>query len=215
MGEPGDVTSAPGSGPILRRSDVADAICSVPTCPEPVRARGLCGAHYKRWNKDGNVRPDVPLKNGKGFARWSALHMRLRDRRGPANTHPCAWPECNSLAYDWALDHRIEGLALHADPDGRDAGRAYCLDLNAYIPLCRHHHVHLDQLLEFCSKAGHRRTSHGVGSKCSPCQREVAHRLHLLRQDAAGVLGISGTEFKRRYGQSAHAVADVLSQHQA
>ena len=40
---------------------MTDATCSVPTCKGSVNARGLCGGHYARWRKTGDVQADVPL----------------------------------------------------------------------------------------------------------------------------------------------------------
>lgn len=35
--------------------------CSVPTCDRPVRARGWCASHYRRWQRHGDVRADLPI----------------------------------------------------------------------------------------------------------------------------------------------------------
>lgn len=47
----------PGKG-----SDVTNVTCSVKTCPNPARERGWCAGHYKRWQKYGDVRAEVPFQ---------------------------------------------------------------------------------------------------------------------------------------------------------
>jgi hypothetical protein len=40
--------------------------CTVEGCGRLARARGWCLAHYKRWQKHGDVRADVPLRGAAG-----------------------------------------------------------------------------------------------------------------------------------------------------
>jgi hypothetical protein len=35
--------------------------CSVPTCERPVRARGWCASHYRRWQRHGDVHAALPI----------------------------------------------------------------------------------------------------------------------------------------------------------
>lgn len=37
--------------------------CSVEECERPKYARGWCDAHYERWQKTGDIRPDVPIES--------------------------------------------------------------------------------------------------------------------------------------------------------
>lgn len=41
--------------------------CAVENCGRPVRARGWCAAHYKRWLATGDVRADVPFRGTVDF----------------------------------------------------------------------------------------------------------------------------------------------------
>lgn len=54
--------------------------CSVPDCPSPPRARGLCWTHYKRWYTHGDpltvLRIHDPGRRCSvdGCQQWVALH---------------------------------------------------------------------------------------------------------------------------------------------
>jgi hypothetical protein len=37
--------------------------CSVPSCLRPAKAHGLCGAHYERLRKSGNIKPELPVRS--------------------------------------------------------------------------------------------------------------------------------------------------------
>lgn len=36
--------------------------CCVQECPRPVEKRGMCGGHYRRWQRNGDVQAEVPLR---------------------------------------------------------------------------------------------------------------------------------------------------------
>ena len=62
--------------------------CSVDNCYGRVTGRGLCGAHYYRWKKFGDVKADIPVG---GFQTRSPCSVencdRLADSQGFCNTH--------------------------------------------------------------------------------------------------------------------------------
>lgn len=37
------------------------ALCTIPNCGKPRDARGLCPAHYRRWQRFGDTLPDIPV----------------------------------------------------------------------------------------------------------------------------------------------------------
>jgi hypothetical protein len=113
---------------------VARRVCVVDGCGAPVRARGYCNTHYRRWQVHGDPRADVPIerKTAGGVSYWS-VHQRLKTDRGPASARRCA--ECGGPAVDWSYDG--------SDPDERiypARGWRYSLDLDRYRPRCRSCH---------------------------------------------------------------------------
>jgi hypothetical protein len=86
---------------------------------------------------------------------YGTAHHRVAKRRGSASQHSCA--RCGGQAGDWAYSH--------ADPDeradsaGKDAGKAYSVELTHYEPLCRSCHRRTDN--------AHRRMS-GGGLRLAP-----------------------------------------------
>jgi hypothetical protein len=149
-----------------------DAACYVPGCGRRVVARGWCSHHHRRWRLTGDPeevlerrkpgrserepkRPGPKLKPRPGpnpdlvlgsepVVGYTRSRYYLREARGSASDHPCAWPDCDRRAARWALDRRQEGLVLHYD---RDPSRsdptpvAYSVNPDDYIPLCRSHHI--------------------------------------------------------------------------
>jgi hypothetical protein len=70
-------------GPIKTRERDKPPECTEDGCVGPVKAKGLCKAHYQRLLRHG--------------------HTRYRDRKTP--TKPCAIPTCDSHAYAKGLCH--------------------------------------------------------------------------------------------------------------
>jgi len=70
-------------GPIKTRERDKPLECTEDGCVGPVKAKGLCKAHYQRLLRHG--------------------HTRYRDRKTP--TKPCAIPTCDSHAYAKGLCH--------------------------------------------------------------------------------------------------------------
>lgn len=52
-------------------------LCTIPKCGREHQARGLCRAHYYRWFKYGDTRPDVPVRvvdqSRRALDRWKCL----------------------------------------------------------------------------------------------------------------------------------------------
>lgn len=78
--------------------------CEAPGCDGPHYARGWCITHYRRWQRDGDARPDVPVvaraQFGDGYA---SARRRLISERGPATALACA--DCGGPAACFGLGH--------------------------------------------------------------------------------------------------------------
>ena len=61
----GRCANSPGRGqPLVRGVVVADATCSFEGCEKPVWARTLCGTHYSRWRRRGDVAAPLVQRRG-------------------------------------------------------------------------------------------------------------------------------------------------------
>jgi hypothetical protein len=66
------------------RGPKREGICTIEGCGLPVKQAtlGLCGGHYQRWQKDGNVRANRPVQrrdgrsNAADYTRWKAMWSR-------------------------------------------------------------------------------------------------------------------------------------------
>ena len=47
----------------FRLRDLPHEECSVPGCDRRARCRDLCGTHYERWRKHGDIAPDRPVRH--------------------------------------------------------------------------------------------------------------------------------------------------------
>jgi hypothetical protein len=104
--------------------------CAVTGCGRPLLARGFCRAHYLRWRRHGDPRPDRPVARRRPrVASYRSALRRVRAARGPAKAWPCA--DCAAPAEAWSYDG--------TDPDERadGPGRRYSLDPARYRPRCR------------------------------------------------------------------------------
>lgn len=75
-------------------------ICAAADCVKPVRARGLCGAHYERLRRNGHLHV-VPMwerrqRQGRG---WKLSTDGYRLVKAPDDPH--------AQADGWALEHRV------------------------------------------------------------------------------------------------------------
>lgn len=104
-------------------------------CGRAVLARGLCRAHYARWWRKRDVRPDAPIGCLKGVG-YEAIHARLRDQRGRAALYLCT--DCGKGARCWSY--------CNCDPDELvdRRGLRYSLDLDRYVPRCDRCHILYD-----------------------------------------------------------------------
>lgn len=124
--------------------------CNVTGCANEYKARGFCDMHYQRLRKHGNpLRVDppatLPVLVGAANAKWkgdaakySAVHNRLRRRRGAAADHAC--PICQAPGAEWSYDR--------SDPDqlvDEQTGFPYSADISRYWPLCRPCHYRIDR----------------------------------------------------------------------
>ena len=114
-------------------------ICSVENCDKPKKTRGMCGKHYKRFMKFG----DVNMVKPKGGARYyggssierkgrnityRSAHMRIEYLRGKASNHMCI--DCGQTAYHWAYDHSDTNELTAPN------GMVYSPDVERYDPRC-------------------------------------------------------------------------------
>jgi hypothetical protein len=123
--------------------------CEVDGCDRTGRLkRGMCGLHYKRFQRRGDPlvggptpRPYGTRGGGRkpssdGSVGYSGIHSRVVRERGPASGHAC-W-SCGQPAEHWAYDHE--------DPDARIDARdgAYSQSIDHYYPMCQKCHVRFD-----------------------------------------------------------------------
>ncbi len=125
--------------------------CSVTTCERPTKHRGLCGAHYQRLIKHGDVQADVPLRiKGDDLARF----MAKVDPNGPIAKNRPDLGRCwiwqgyrdswgygffaygiklnrrDTTAHRWAYEHFVGPVpdALVLDHFACDNGRLGCVN---------------------------------------------------------------------------------------
>lgn len=149
--------------------------CVVHGCGRAHKARGFCRTHYRRWQRHGEPRAEVPVA-GAGTS-YRAVLAQLKAWRGAPDAQPCA--ECGGPATVWSYDG--------ADPDERaepGRGRRYSLDPARYRPRCR-----------FC----HRRALLDAAApvQAPPARRAApsldvdrAVRLYAAGASAAGIAGL-------------------------
>jgi hypothetical protein len=129
--------------------------CGVPGCRQPRRARGLCGMHYHRWRRTGDV-GEAGSTYGQtgcsvpGCARphrargWCAVHYDQHQRPHGQDAAGCARPDCARSVYARRLctNHYqqlrrvLDDLGLLEDTPGprqrrREADQAALLQLLA------------------------------------------------------------------------------------
>lgn len=113
------------------------ATCDVGGCGQPVRSRGWCNTHYRRWQRRGDPGADQPVtpKSTDGCS-YVCVRRRLHRERGPATAMSCA--DCSEPAVFWSY--------VGGDPDERiDLVREvrFSLDLSRYRARCRSCHRRL------------------------------------------------------------------------
>lgn len=65
------------------------SICKIEGCGKPVDARGWCNGHYARWQRLGDVRADIPLRE-KGKDPWGWLRAYQSHQEQECLTWPFA-----------------------------------------------------------------------------------------------------------------------------
>lgn len=65
------------------------SLCSVSTCSNAARRRGMCGAHYQRMSKHGDVLEHIPVRKTRGLPSICAEEdcSRRRHALGYCSTH--------------------------------------------------------------------------------------------------------------------------------
>lgn len=113
------------------------ATCTVEGCDgdarRPGAARGWCKPHYRAWAKHGDPltvgSPGAPVVETPGY---SAVHIRLRSKRGPASGFACV--DCSGPASDWSYEGG-------APTETMSEFGAFTTDLGFYRPRCRSCHL--------------------------------------------------------------------------
>lgn len=123
-------------------------------CGKPVKAKGMCKAHYQSWfYYNQEVKPvDLNHWATKETPSYTAAHARIRRERGRAQHHICV--VCGDQANNWAL--KADATDLLTEPEGRYKGTKYSVDPFAYQPMCQACHKAFD------ATEGHRK---GVGGR--------------------------------------------------
>jgi hypothetical protein len=126
--------------------------CIVADCDNAHDARGWCGIHYYRWRKYGDpltVGEKFPGGTGENNTNWrgehagyTAIHDRVYDEHGSANSWPCSNSTCGNQAEQWAL--MPDALDKKYDIV-HDKLIVYSSNLEDYVPLCRSCHQRLDR----------------------------------------------------------------------
>ncbi|MDN5856260.1 MAG: hypothetical protein L0K86_26135 [Actinomycetia bacterium] len=73
--------------------------CTVAGCTREHLARGLCRAHYLRWQRTGDPDATVPVAGRGGTGSRRTVLRRVRAERGPATRRACA--ACGAPAWCW------------------------------------------------------------------------------------------------------------------
>lgn len=124
--------SAPGPRPVVEgAAGSVGGECAVPGCERVHKARGFCRTHYRRWQRHGDPRAELPVVAA--GTSYRAVLAQVRVSRGAPDAQRCA--ECGGAGAVWSYDG--------ADPDERTEpgrGRRYSLDSARYRPRCRFCH---------------------------------------------------------------------------
>ena len=146
--------------------------CAVTGCGRPVRSRGWCATHYRRWQRHGDPQAErsIAQRNHNGTS-YTAVHRFLRRELGPANAALCA--DCGSGAVCWSYD----GTDPSELTDPR-RGVRYSLAPERYRARCR---------------SCHRRLAPRRGRPSLEPHRAVrAVRLYLAGATVAGIAALLG-----------------------
>lgn len=100
--------------------------CSIPECRKPVKAKGWCNGHYRRWAANGD-----PLSGGT----WSGEPVKwIRDVALTFRSDDCLpWPFAKSLDGRSAI--RLDGVHM-------SASRAVCIMTHGAPPSSDYHACH-------------------------------------------------------------------------
>jgi hypothetical protein len=151
----------------------ATAQCSVTGCGRPIRTRGWCATHYRRWQRHGHPQSDLAIApRNPDATSYAAVRRRLVVQLGPAPARRCG--DCGADAVCWSY--------AGTDPDERtDARRGvpYSLTVAHYRARCRP-----------CHRRASARTT---GQPLDPGRVERAARLYLAGASAAGIAALLGS----------------------
>lgn len=126
---------------------MAKSTCSVGGCGRPHYSRTWCGPHYSRWQKHGDVMPEVPIGSRqprKGSCRVDDCdrpitarllcvgHLRREDKHGDVLAHiplkrprdgSCSVPECEQphAGLGWCETHYQTYRRYKLTPEAYDA----------------------------------------------------------------------------------------------
>lgn len=110
----------------------------------------LCGKHYLRNLRHGDIDHERPDRRGEDHPSWKGddigyvgIHARVRRTYGRASEHLCV--ECDGQAQDWAYDHLDEDERIEVK-DGYPL--PYSTSVDHYRPMCKECHVRFDGTIE-------------------------------------------------------------------
>lgn len=102
--------------------------CSVPNCDKPLRAKGLCGAHYQRRQKTGSERANEPIQ-----APFGTPLQWLKDHVSHIGDECLIWP-FGRLTSGYPSVVKFEGTIL--------AHRVMCILAHGQPPEGKPHTAH-------------------------------------------------------------------------
>lgn len=127
--------------------------CAILECRRRARAKGLCSLHLDRMYRTGTTADPAP-RSGVLNPAWrgdkagySAVHLRLTNRKRPAACAHCGITEGR---FEWALGKDVPPWLVLQSKDGY----AYTADLSWYVNLCKACHNKMDLGRDQC-KRGH------------------------------------------------------------
>lgn len=175
--------------------------CTVAGCEGRHKAHGYCRTHYRRWQRHGDPRAQVPIRARAAAtgpsavpSPWSVLR-RVRAECGPAADQACA--KCGGAAAVWSYDGTDPDERTDSTPSatpgpstdtvsavsgGEGVARRYSLDPARYRPLCRF--CHRRSVLDRAAPVPVQRR----GAPALDVDRAV--RLYAAGASAAGIAGL-------------------------
>lgn len=141
-------------------------LCSIPNCNKPHLARGWCQAHYRRWQRHGDLMEDKPLETPPGEAQTCSIPNcgKPHYARGWCDPHYRRWRDhgdpLGGLTYDDSAQRYFREVVMAYDGDecrawplakdpqgygrfgGKHVHRRVCEEANGPAPTPKHEAAH-------------------------------------------------------------------------